>query len=388
MNPDFVIVGAGIIGSSVAYHLARRGAKNILVLERDAASDPRATAPDLSMRASHARATGGFRVQYGTLVNVRLSMMARVELLEFTELTGVDAGYEQRGYLFLAQDATQLEQLQQALKVQRSAGLEVSRIVMPSEIHALNPHLSLEGIAGGSYCPWDGFVRPLAMRLGYQRAAEALGVQFKFGAEVTFERSTDGVQVIHNGSRLHSGAVINAAGAWAAELMRSANLELPVTPVKRQIAATVPTQVLPEQMPMSIFAGDGFHLRVRDGRVLLLMPFDFAAQDLTYDLAWLPDLLARTHARVPALRDVPIETGWAGLYEVSPDGHALLGAHWDAPNLFLANGSSGHGVMHSPALGKLLSEIVLDGKASSLDVHSLRPERFLEGQPIIGNSLL
>ena len=388
MHPEIVIVGAGIIGSSIAYHLARKGARSILVLERDAASDPNQPAPDLSVRASCARATGGFRVQYGTLVNVRLSMMARAELLEFAELTEVDAGYEPCGYLFLAQDASQLEGLQQALTVQRSAGLEVSRIVTPQEIHALNPALSLTGIAGASYCPWDGFVRPLAMRRGYQQAAEQMGVRFRFGCEVSLERSADGVRVVCDGERLSAGAVINAAGAWAAALMRGANLELPVTPVKRQIAATVSTQVLPSDMPMSIFAGDGFHLRVRDGRVLLLMPFDFDAQDLTYDPAWLPALLARTHARVPALRDVPIETGWAGLYEVSPDGHALLGRHWDAQNLYLANGSSGHGVMHSPALGKLLSEIVLDGRAHSLDVHSLRPERFLEGQPIIGNSLL
>ena len=388
MQPEFVIVGAGIIGSSIAYHLARRGAKNILVLERDAASNPNQSAPDLSVRASCARATGGFRVQYGTEINVRLSMMARIELLEFERLTGVDAGYEPCGYLFLAQDASQLEGLRQALTVQRNAGLEVSRIVTPDEIHALNPYLSLEGITGGSYCPWDGFVRPLAMRRGYQRAAAQMGVQFKFECDVALERSADGVRVVRDGSRLNSSVVVNAAGAWAAELMRGAKLELPVQPVKRQIAATVPTQVLPSDMPMSIFAGDGFHLRVRDGRVLLLMPFDFADQNLEYDPVWLPELLSRTYARVPALRDVPIETGWAGLYEVSPDGHALLGAHWDAPNLFLANGSSGHGVMHSPALGKLLSEIVLDGRASSLDVHSLRPERFLEGQPIIGNSLL
>lgn len=388
MNPDFVIVGAGIIGSSIAFHLARKGAKNVLVLERDAASDPNRSAPDLSVRASCARATGGFRVQYGTDINVRLSMLARAELLEFEASTGVNPDYEQCGYLFLAQDTSQLEQLQRAIAVQRGAGLEVSRIVTPSEIQMLNPALSLIGIAGGSYCPWDGFVRPLAMQRGYRQAAELLGVQFRFSTDVTLERSADGVRVVCDGQRLTAGAVINAAGAWATELMRSANLELPVTPVKRQIAATIPTTVLPSDMPMSIFAADGFHLRVRDGRVLLLMPFDFAQQNLEYDPAWLPELLAHTHARVPALRDVPIETGWPGLYEVSPDGHALLGRHWDAPNLYLANGSSGHGVMHSPALGKLLSEIVVNGRAQSLDVHSLRPERFLEGQPIVGNSLL
>jgi sarcosine oxidase subunit beta len=139
---------------------------------------------------------------------------------------------------------------------------------------------------------------------------------------------------------------------------------------------------------MTIFADDGFHLRVRDGRVLLLMPWDFPEQNLEFDPVWLPHVLERAHARVPALRDVAIAHGWAGLYEMSPDGHALLGRHPRFENLYLCNGSSGHGVMHSPALGQVLSEIILDGRASSLDVRSLRPERFLEGDAIQGNSLL
>ncbi len=377
-----VVVGAGIIGASVAYHLARRGVA-VTVLERDPAP-----AQDLTASASCARATGGFRVQYGTAVNAQLSLLARDMLLRFQKDTGVDPGYAPHGYLFLAQDQAQLEGLRAAMQVHRRVGLEVTREVDLNEIRKLNPALSPEGVAGGTFCPWDGFVRPLEIRRGYQQAAEALGARFHFGADVRLERSGDGVRAVHNGTLLEADAVVNAAGAWAAPLAATAGLEVPVTPLKRQIAATVPTDALPADMPMTIFAGDGFHLRVRDGRVLLLMPWNFAAQDLEFDQGWLPPLLEATHARVPVLRDVPIETGWAGLYEMSPDGHALLGAHGDAPNFYLANGSSGHGVMHSPALGLLLSEIIVDGRAHSLDVHALRPTRFLENGAIQGNSLL
>ncbi len=379
MISDFVVIGAGVIGSSVAYHLAALGAKNVLVLERDAAVNEQSS-------ASCARATGGFRAQYGTDINVRLSLLARQELLQFHDATGVNPGYEERGYLFLAGSDAELQELTRAIEVQRGAGLVVTRAVEPSEIQTLNPALNLDGIAGGTYCPWDGFIRPLELRRGYQLAAERLGVKFQFGADVRLERNRKRVEILLRGEHLNPDVIVNAAGAWASQLLP--DLEIPVIPVKRQIATTAPTGVLPPEMPMSIFASDGFHLRVRDGRVLLLMPWDFPDQDLKFDESWLPHVLAQTQARVPVLRDVPVSGGWAGLYEVSPDHHALLGRHWNAENLYLANGSSGHGVMHSPALGKLLAEIILNGHVLSLDVHALRPERFLENDPIPGNSLL
>jgi sarcosine oxidase subunit beta len=149
-----------------------------------------------------------------------------------------------------------------------------------------------------------------------------------------------------------------------------------VTPVLRRVAATVPTRALPEGMPMTIFVGDGFHLRVRDGRVLLLWP-----SEPMDEAAWTDAVRARAHARVPALREVELDrgAGWSGLYEMSPDKHAILGAAPGSENLFLINGSSGHGVMHAPALGQLLAEILLDGAARTLDVSALRPTRFAEG---------
>jgi sarcosine oxidase, subunit beta len=166
-----------------------------------------------------------------------------------------------------------------------------------------------------------------------------------------------------------------------------------VQPSRRQVASTVPTDVLPEDMPMSIFVDDGFHLRVRDGRVLLLKPAQHKHKNpfsLEFDPSWLPDVLGSAHTRVPILRDVAIdpERCWTGLYEMSPDTHALLGRAPNLENLYLANGSSGHGTMHSPALGKLLSEMILDGQTSSLDAHTLRPERFAENDPVQGSNLV
>jgi sarcosine oxidase subunit beta len=157
--------------------------------------------------------------------------------------------------------------------------------------------------------------------------------------------------------------------------------------MRRQVALTEAFHGLPECMPLTAFIEAEFHLRVRDGRVLLLwsdQPNTADPFDITFDPAWLPEVTARAHRWIPCLRGAKIDRGRcvAGLYEMSPDRHVLLGAASGVENLFLVNGSSGHGVMHSPALGQLLAEIILDGRASSMDVHPLRPSRFAEGQPI------
>jgi sarcosine oxidase subunit beta len=150
------------------------------------------------------------------------------------------------------------------------------------------------------------------------------------------------------------------------------------------VAVTAPFSRLPADMPMTIFAGDGFHLRVRDGRVLLLWPTPGVTGqpfDDSVDPAWVEAVVAKAHRRVPVLREAAIDHDgcWGGLYEVTPDKHAILGAAPGCPNLFFANGSSGHGVMHAPALGQLLAEIICDGSATAVDVTPLRPTRFAEG---------
>jgi sarcosine oxidase subunit beta len=191
---------------------------------------------------------------------------------------------------------------------------------------------------------------------------------------------------LSDGSELAAGIVVDAAGPWAGPVARLAGVDLPVAPLRRQVGSTVDTAALPPSMPMTIWVDDGLHIRPRDGRVLLVWPTPGDPRDpesVALEPGWMEEVSRRAKERVPALANVATDPGrsWAGLYEMSPDQHALLGPATGCENLFLCNGSSGHGVMHSPALGQLLAEIIVHGRARSLDVHALRPSRFAEGQP-------
>jgi sarcosine oxidase subunit beta len=373
------VIGGGVIGASVAYHLAARGWRDVVLLERCPSPGGGSTG----------RATGGFRAQYATPINVRLSLLAREKLRRFEAETGVDPGYRQAGYLWIAGDESELAQLREGRRIQRAEGLSEAVEVSQEDVVRLNPALAGSGIAGGAFCPTDGFIRPLRMLEGYLAAGARLGVRAEWGTEATgFTRRSDGTvsAVLTSRGPLGVAAVVNAAGPWAAAVAGWAGVTLPVTPLRRQAAATVPCDLLPESMPMTIFAGDGFHLRVRDGRVLLLWPtpgVEGSPFDASVDPTWIERVTGVAQQRVPVLRRAEIDPAacWGGLYEMSPDKHAILGPAPGCPNLFLVNGSSGHGVMHSPALGQLLAEIMSDGWASSLDVHRLRPTRFAEADP-------
>ena len=350
-----VIVGAGVIGVSVAWHLASRGVRDIVVVDRH----------DDFGGGSTPKATGGFRCQFGSEINVQLSLLSREKLLRFPDEVGVDSGYRQYGYLFLARSEKELEELRRAQKIQHGCGLSEARMVDPYEAKEISPVIEDPAMIGGAYCPTDGFIRAMQILRGYADAARRMGVRFEFGRDV---------------KKLERGVTyVNAAGAWAAEFSG-----VPVTPLRRRVVATVPTTVLPDTTPMTIWAGDGFHVRVRDRRILLLWPDNPPDDDV-----WLDKLIRFRDERVPLLRDVPIdqEQSWSGLYEMSPDKHAIVGRDPQIENLYLANGSSGHGVMHSPAIGQLVAELIVDGK-TSIDIAPLRPTRFAEGKPTAGSTLL
>ncbi len=380
------VIGGGVIGASVAYHLALRGWRDVVILDRGGGPG----------EGSTSRATGGFRAQYGTPINVRLSLLAREKLCRFAAETGVDPGYVQAGYLWIAADEVELEELRTAQRVQHAEGLGEAVELRPEDVVRLNPALAPHGIAGGVFCPTDGFIRPLRILDGYLAAAARLGVRVEWGTTATgFFRRPDGTVSAVKTSRGPIGvaAAVDAAGPWAAEVAGWAGVTLPVMPLRRQAAATVRCDLLPESMPMTIFAGDGFHLRVRDGRVLLLRPTPGIGGrpfDDSVDPAWVHEVTATARRRVPVLSaaEVDPEACWGGLYEMSPDKHAILGPAPGCSNLFLVNGSSGHGVMHAPALGQLLAEIISDGTATSLDVRPLRPTRFEENDPNPSSGLL
>jgi sarcosine oxidase subunit beta len=358
---DVVVVGAGVVGASVAWHLGKLGVRDVLLLEREPAPG----------QGSTGRATGGFRAQFSTEINVRLSLLAREKLRRFRDETGVDPGYAPCGYLWLARAAEQLASLRAAQGVQRAAGLGEARMLDASEIRAVNPAVRLEGLAGAAFCPTDGFIRPPEILRGYLQ-----GARVRTGAEVLgFRRGAAGriEKVLTANEEIPAGCVVNAAGPWAAEVARLAGVDLPVAPLRRHVAVTAETAALPADMPMTIWVEDGFHIRVRDGRVLLLMPGEGEA--------WRAAVERCAAERVVGLGGVPVESAYSGLYEMSPDGHAILGRAPGCENLFLANGSSGHGVMHAPALGQLLAEMIVHGEARSLDARALRPSRFAEGRP-------
>ena len=385
-SAEAVVIGAGVIGASVAYHLAARGCGPVVVLERN---------PEPG-QGSTGKATGGFRAQFGSGINVRLSLLSREKLLPCEEELGVDPGYRPCGYLFLASDEAQLDALRGAQEVQRAAGFEDAREVSSPEIEELNPAVRAEGLVGGVYGPTDGYLRPTEVLRGYVEGAQRLGARFEYGVECAgFELDRSGrIAVVRTqAGEVATGAVVNAAGPWAGVVAREAGLDVPVQPLRRRAAVTQPFDALPEDMPMTVFLEDGFHLRVRDGRVLLLLPDEPDAADpfdQSVDDAWVRTVVETARERVPCLREAAIDRAkcWAGLYEMSPDGHALLGRVDEIDNLYLANGSSGHGVMHAPALGQLLAEIMLDGAASTLDAHALRPSRFAEDEPNLAPTLL
>jgi sarcosine oxidase subunit beta len=250
MRYEIVIFGAGVIGSSIAFHLASRGVRDILVIDRGA---------DFG-NGSTAKATGGFRAQFDNETEVRLSLLSREKLRSFVEETGVDSGYRPHGYLFLGRTNAELDFLRKAQAVQHACGLHEARMLSATEALQLNPAIGDPSIIGAAFCPTDGFLRPMNILRGYAEAAQRLGVRFEFAVELLELR--DAVARTSKGD-LHAQLFVNAMGAWAGS---------PVVPMRRNVAATISTSVLPESMPMTIFVGDGFHLRVRDGRVLLLMP--------------------------------------------------------------------------------------------------------------------
>lgn len=381
---EVVIVGGGVMGASAAWHLASRGCRDVLVLERHPAPG----------KGSTGKATGGFRSQFSTEVNVRLSLLAREKLLRFPEEIGADSGYRPRGYLLLAGDEGQLGALDWLHSFLKGLGVPGVERVGPEDIRRLNPAVNLDGIPGGTFGSTDGFIRPLSILQGYTDAAKRLGVTFEYGVEITGlaregDRGDRVKRVETSRGPIAAGFVVNAAGAWANTL----GIEIPVEPARRQVAITQPFSGLSEDMPMTIFLEDGFHLRVRDGHVLLLRSADLPSADpfdTTFDSTWLPGVLERAHYRVPCLKQAEIDLPgcWAGLYEMSPDSHAIVGPAPGLANLFLMNGSSGHGVMHSPALGQIVAEMILDGEASCVDVWPLRPSRFAEGEPNQGLALI
>jgi sarcosine oxidase subunit beta len=378
---DVVIVGGGVVGSSVAYHLARAGCSNVLVIERESVPG----------RGSTGKATGGVRAQFATPINIQMSVYSIDFISRCEEETGYACGYRPHGYLFVATSAEQLAYLKANRERQIALGLKTVELVTAQEIARMVPQLRLDDVTGGSFCRTDGFVEPLGLMRAFMNRAREQGVRLWLDTSVTgIEVDRGGVSaVVTTRGRVSTRAVVNASGAWAADVARLAGVDLPVVPLRRQIVSTRSFGALPDEMPMVIDMSNGFHFR-RDPQagspagVLMAWPDpdETPGFKTEFDPTFVGKILKRAVNRAPCLASVVVEPRGcrAGLYEMTPDHHAIIGESPGVRGLYLANGFSGHGVMHSPATGRVISELILDGQTRLMDVKPLGLERFAEGR--------
>jgi sarcosine oxidase subunit beta len=373
---DVVIIGGGIVGSSVAYHLAERGCANVLVVEREAHQG----------KGSTGKSMGGVRAQFSTPVNIQMSLHSIDFFSKFDEVVGHPADYRPHGYLFAATNQRHLEYLKANRERQIALGVKNVSLVTREEIKEIVPQLRTDDIVGGTFCPTDGFVDPHSVMMGFMLRARERGARLWLGARVTGIEVEGGrvAAVETTRGRIATRAVVNAAGAWAAGVAEMAGAELPVEPLRRQLVPTEPFAGLPQRFPMVIDMSTGFHFR-REGLGILLAwndPEETPGFKTEFDASFVEKILTRAASRVPCLAEAQVNArrAWAGLYEMTPDHHAIIGESPTVGGLYFANGFSGHGVMHSPATGRIVSELILDGRASLLDAAPLGVERFAEGR--------
>ncbi len=379
---EIVIIGSGVVGASVACHLTQKGAKDVLILEREA----------IQGKGSTGKATGGVRAQFETEINIKMSLYS----LGFFNNCEFDCEYEPRGYLFFATDEKQFEYLQRNVEKQKSLGVKDVEIVDKQTIAEICPILNVSDIVGGSFGKHDGFINPLAVMNGFTSKALEKGAKIEFDSKVlSIETINDKVKSITtNKGRIECKKVVICTGAWAKELAQTANIDLPVEPQKRQIIWAKSEKELPAKLPMVIDIGSGFHFRpARDfvnpsnveqtSEILFAYPDpdEKTSFDTNFDESFIAKVYEKAKHRAPFLYETKIvkEKCRAGLYENTPDHHAILGG-CSVEGLYFANGFSGHGVMHSPATGRALAEIILDGKSSFLDVSCLSLARFATGE--------
>jgi sarcosine oxidase, subunit beta len=377
-SADVVIIGGGIVGSSIAFHLTEAGVRNVLVIERE-------TRQGLG---STGKSMGGVRAQFATDVNIRMSLYSIPFLARFEEATGHPSGYKPRGYLFMATNDAHMNYLRKNIARQQALGLNNVELLSPDDIRNVLPQLRSNDIIGGSFCPTDGFVDPESVMAGFMARAIERGAELWRGTEVTSictkNSGISGVETTKGD--VASPIVVNAAGPWAGAVARMAGAHLPVEPLRRMLVLSEPFAGLPERLPMIIDMSTGWHFR-QEGLGILMAWADPDQQPgfrADFDPVFIEKILTHAASRVPDFANLAVNPRrcWAGLYTMSPDHHAILGPAPEIRGFYFANGFSGHGVMHSPATGRILADLIVDGRTQIIDAQDLSVQRFAEGRAI------
>jgi sarcosine oxidase subunit beta len=382
---EVVIVGGGIVGASIAWHLTEAGCRNVLILERESHQG----------KGSTGKSMGGVRAQFATKPNIQMSLYSIPFYASFDERLGQPGGYRGQGYMFVATKQAHLDYLQTNQKLQKSLGLRQARMISRDDIVTTVPQLRADDILGGSFCPTDGFVDPYSVMVGFTTSACEKGATIWRSTEVTaIHRDGAGIIGVETTrGPVSAPVVVNAAGAWAAQVAALAGIELPVEPMRRMLIPTEPFDAVSHEIPMVIDMSNGFHFRPESLGFLLAWndPEEKMGFNTNFDPAFIEKVLTRAADRVPVFENLAVnpKRAWAGLYEMSPDHHCIIGPVDGLKGFFCANGFSGHGVMHAPATGKMVSDLILRGNTSVVDnVEVLSPGRFARGELLHETAIL
>ena len=368
-----VVIGGGVVGCSIAYHLVRRGLRDVLVVERETVGS-----------GTTSKAAGGIRAQFATETEIRFSLESLGVLATFAEEFGVDPGFQRIGYLFLVADPADLRGFEGRVALQRRLGVDV-RVITPGEAQAIVPALRVDDLIAAVWGPGDGVAGPAEVTAGFARRARQLGARIAEGVEVT-GLELDGGRV--RAVRTSDGAVatpvvVNAAGPAAARVGRLCGVTVPVYPRRRHIFYTEPFPELPGPVPITTDRASGFYFR-KEMEQVLLSPGDVedvgADHVAPVDPAMVETAVTRAVHRLPVIERARIAGGWAGLRPLTPDDHALLGWAPGVEGFFLAAGFCGHGFQHSPATGRVVAAWLLDGKPP-MDLSLFDPARFAGQAP-------
>jgi sarcosine oxidase, subunit beta len=383
-SADVVIIGGGIVGSSIAYQLTSAGCRSVLVLERESHQG----------KGSTGKSMGGVRAQFSTDASIRMSLYSIPFFRDFEQRMGHPSGYRAQGYLFMATEDRHMQYLRANYERQVAAGLKTACLVTTDEIVRMVPQVRSDDILGGTFCSTDGFVDPYSVMTGFTLRAIEQGAQLLRDAPVAaIERDSKGVAAVETPQgRVTTRTVVNAAGAWSAQVAKLAGLDLPVEPLRRMLVPTEPFDKISHGAPMTIDMSTGFHFRPEGLGILMAWndPEEKPGFNTNLDRGFIEKILLRGVSRFPILEEAEVNPSraWAGLYEMTPDHHPILGAAPGIGGFYLANGFSGHGVMHSPATGKILSDLILNGTTDLVDTNLLGYSRFAEGRMIEETAVL
>ena len=368
---DVVIIGGGIVGLSIAYYLGLKKAGRIFLFEKGQLGE-----------GSTSRCVGGIRTQFSTEINIHFSLESLKTFEQFKEEFGVTPEFKRIGYLFLATSDGEMKIFNKNVKLQKKFNIPVV-LLNPDEIGARWPYLRMDDILGGTFCSWDGYAGPSEVLSGFAGGAKRVGVKIYEGTEVLGISLANGKirSVKTKGEEISTPVVVNAGGPYAASIAEMVGVKIPVKPLRRQIFITAPFHLSDSSIPLTIDFHRGWYFRSEGDGLLLSGPLDLESSfNLNINYEAMAEASENAIYRVPVLEKARIARGWAGLYEISPDHHAILGEVREVKGFILANGFSGHGFQHCPAVGKVISELIVDGKASTIDISPLSIERFERGE--------